>query len=264
LIGHGNVSQSFFYRLSALHTRLGPIKGTTFPWARRLTVSLRAGKAVSDYSDFGSCSAVWIVAPESSLDLVTQDFVKRTAVRKLPIVVCGTLRESTSFEQLRAHGGRIATLNSVDDVWQSSFIAEGHRETLNQIREILSKDKRRCIELGPGAKEKYLAGIHMVTELLRPWTSSAVELMSAAGLSRSEAAALCEAFASRSLRAYSKIGVKVWPPGVKKSLKEAQERAERMLSHCPREARLYAEGIRLALEYFDRGPVKNVAASNHQ
>jgi len=257
LVAIGNVSQSFIYRLSSLHARLGPVKGVSFPSARRLVVSLGAGSAVAKYSDLESCSAIWIVAPEARLDEVIRNVAAETPIHKTIFIVCGTPRESTSFETLRSQGARVATLSSVDEVWQTSFIAEGHSDALLKVREILLKDKRRCIELDCGAKAKYLAGVNMVTELLRPWASASVELMSAAGLSRSEASALAESLASRSLRAYSKVGMKIWPPGAKRALKEAQKRAEQLRSQCPREAKLYAEGLRLALEYFDRGSAKN-------
>jgi hypothetical protein len=262
LVAIGNVSQSFIFRLSSLHARLGPVKGVSFPSARRLVVSLGSGSAVAKYSDLESCSAIWVVAPEARLDDVIRDMTAETPIHKTIFVVCGTPRESTSFEPLRSRGARVATLSSVDEVWQTSFIAEGHRDALLKIREILFKDKRRCIELDCGAKAKYLAGVNMVTELLRPWASAAVELMSAAGLSRSEASTLSESLASRSLRAYSKVGIKIWPPGAKRALKEAQRRVEQLRPQCPREAQLYAEGLRLALEYFDRGSPKNAASES--
>lgn len=262
LVACGNVSQSFVFRLPALHARLGPVKGVSFPWARRLVVSLDSGTAVQEYSEFQSCSAIWIVAPESSLDDIECSLVTEGPARKVPFVICGTPRESTSFDKLRSRGGRIATLNSADDVWQTSFIAEGQRDALAHIREILTKDNRRCTELGPGAKGKYLAAVHMVTDLLRPWTAAAAELLNAAGLSRSEAASLSEALASRSLRAYGKVGTKIWSPGVKNEMKLAKQRADELRRECPREARLYSEGIRLALEYFDRGSMKDAGTTH--
>ncbi len=253
LVASGSVSRSFVTRLSALHARLGPVKGVSFPSARRLVVSLRAGVAVPHYSALEFCAAIWIVAPEASLDHISRDLAAQTPMHRTAIIICGSSRESTSFDYLRAKGARVATLNSVDDVWQASFIAEGHRDALTQIRDILSKDKRRCIELGSGSKAKYLAGVHMLTDLLRPWTTAAVECMHAAGIARPDAATLAETLAGRSLRAYSKAGTKAWSPAAHEELEAAKSRAEHLRSQCPREARLYAEGIRLALEYFERG-----------
>lgn len=269
LVGIGGVAQSFIARLPSLHTRLGPIKGASFPAARRLVLALRAGFAVPHYSALEFCPAIWVVAPEASVERVMRDLAAQTPMKKTCIVICNTSRESTSFEYVRAQGARIATLNAVDDSWQTTFLAEGHRDALNHIRRILDKDKRRCTELGPGAKAAYLAAVQMLTDLLRPWTAAAIECMSVAGISKSEADTIAEGLAGRALRAHSRSGIKLWSPPALKELHAGLERAELLRSRCPREAHLYAAGIRLALEYFERdraprGSTKHATTSHIQ
>lgn len=255
--------QSFVAKLPALHARLGPVKGASFPAARRLVLALRGGFAVPYYSALEFCPVIWIAVPEASVDRVARDLAVQTPLKKACVVICNTSRESVSFEQLRAQGARVATLNAVDDSWQTSFMAEGHREALNHIRRILDKDKRRCTELGPGAKTAYLAAVHMVTDLLRPWIAAAFECMLAAGISKSEADAIVDSLAGQALRAHSRAGMKPWPPPALKELRASLKRAEALSPRHPREARLYAEGIRLALEYFERGRGSRKGSTTH-
>jgi hypothetical protein len=241
--------------MPSLHARLGPVKGVTFPAARRLVVALRAGTAVPHYSALEFCAAIWISVPEEALDGIICDLAAQTPLHKTVIVVCGSQRGSTSFDLLRAGGARIATLNLLDPSWQSAFVAEGHRDAVRLVRKLLSEDRRRVFELRAGMKDAFLAGVHMLTELLRPWTAAAVDCLAASGLPRPDAMSLAETLSMRAVRAYTKAGAQPWSAPTKEDLRRAlDQRVDRLRADSPRQAQLYAEGLRLALEYFERRP----------
>lgn len=271
LVGAAGASRSFLARMPSLHARLGPIKGVTYPAARRLAVALRAGFAVPYYSALEFCPVIWISVPESSLDHVARDLAEQTPIHKTSIVVCGTPRESASFDVLHARGARVATLNLLDQSWQSAFVSEGHREAVRHIRKLLTEDHRRMFELCTGGKDAFLAGVHMANELLRPWISGAVDCLAASGIPRVEAVSIAESLAGRAFRAHAKAGGQPWSvPACEEMTLALEQRVDRLRKSSQKRARLYAEGLLLALEYFQRGPspkkpaVRHAAAGHNQ
>jgi hypothetical protein len=250
--------------MRSLHTRLGPIKGVTFPAARRLVGALRAGFAVPHYSALEFCPVIWISVAEESLDEVLRDLAEQTPMHKTVIVICGSQRESTSFDVLRHRGARVATLDLLDDSWQSSFVAEGHPDAIREIRKLVAEDQRRLIELRAGTKHVFRAGLHMLSDLLRPWTAAAVDCLCASGVPRHDAMEFAELLSLRAVRAYTKSGSQPWSGQAKQKLVTALEkRADALRPLMPREAELYAEGVRLALEYFQRRQPASKPAAHH-
>jgi hypothetical protein len=261
LVGAGSATRLFLARMPSLHVRLGPVKGASFASARRLVATLRAGFAVPHYSALKFCPAIWICVPEAELEQV----VRGLAPHLLPgviVIVCGSYRCSASFQGLLEVGARVATLNAMDESWQSVFVAEGHREALRLLRSSVAEERRRLYELRPGGKREFLAGTEMATELLRPWIAAAVNLLSRAGIARPDAVLLAEVLAQRSLRSAARLGAQPLSSPAKEKLRFALgQRVPGMPS--PREAKLYAEGLRLALEYFERDAKKVKAATNN-
>lgn len=253
LVGAGGVGQSFIARLPSLHTQLGPIKGVSFAAARRLEVSLRAGRAVPNYAALEMCPLIWIYVPESKLDVTVRDLAEQSAMHRTMLVICETRRDSTTFELLRHRGARIATINTVDETWQSPLITEGHPETIRALRKLLTHQRGRLIELRPGAKYRFLAAINMMSELLRPFTAAALACMSSAGVELSEASHLIEATALRTLRGSGRPGTKAISGATRQQLSHAlSHQVEQLRATAPREAELYAQALRIALEYGER------------
>jgi hypothetical protein len=260
LVGAGGVSRSFLARMPSLNAQLGPIKGVSFAAARRLEIALRAGRAVPNYAALEFCSLVWIHVPENTLDATVRDFAEQTAMHRTILVICETQRDSTSFEVLRHRGARIATLNTVDESWKTPFVAEGHPEAMRAIRKTLTHEKRRLIELRPGTKHRFLAAMHMMSELLRPFTAAALACMQSAGVDLSPASELIEVAALRTLRASLKSGTKPMSAVGRQELAYALvHQVEQLRATAPREAELYAHALRLALEYGERSHRKAAA-----
>jgi hypothetical protein len=260
LVGAGGVGQSYLARMTSLHARLGPIKGATFAAARRLVVALRAGRAVPEYSALEYCPVIWIYMPEDALDEALEDLADQTDLHHTILVICESQRDSTGFPVLRHRGVRIATLNAVEESWQSPFVAEGHPEAIRVVRKLLTSERRRLIELRPGAKHRFLAAMNMMSELMRPFTAAALSCMQSAGVEHAAATYLLESTAMRTMKTFARSGTKPVSATTRQQLEHALAKdVEQLRASAPREAELYAQALRLALEYGERSPRKAAA-----
>ena len=262
LVCAGSVSQSFFARTPALLARLGPIKASSYRVARQIANTLRAGQAASHYSVLEACPVIWILVPEGGLDRTLQDLVAQAAIGRTMVVLCDCVRDSLALSPLRATGARVASLNPVPGSRERIFVAEGHRDTLRALRTLLTEDKRKLIELRPGTKPLFFAGVHVGAPLLLPWISAGMACLRAAGFTRSEAAAVGEFLGDQALRSYVRAGAKAWNRRTAATLRLALENdLPSIRSTNPRLAVLYEQGIRLALAAFHTDSLQKAAGS---
>ena len=110
-------------------------------------------------------------------------------------------------------------------------------------RRLAAAEKRTLIEIQTGCKVLYVAGVHLASHLVLPWIGAAVESLRAAGFSRAAATMAVEAMSTRALRAYTRAGRKAWSF-------TAEESLETIRGADPQLAKLYAEGVAIALKYF--------------
>ena len=260
MVAAGGVSQSFLARLPGFMAHLGPIKATSFRASRRIALSLRRGHAASHYSMLEPCSVIWISVPETSLDRVISDLVAQTPIHRTMAVLVGMERDSLKPNSLLRAGARVATLNVVDGSGERSFVAEGHRDTMRMLTKLFNADKKKLIELAPGAKPFYFAGMQLSSSLLLPLISAAVESFRAAGFRQSDALAVAGSLSVQAAYAYEKSGRKAWNRSLTAALKVAlQHDIEILRETDPRLADAYAEALRQAIAYFER-PSARMAA----
>jgi hypothetical protein len=253
LVAAGGVSQSFLARMPAALGHLGPIKASSFRAARRIANSLRHGHATSHYSTLEPCALIWISVPESSLDRVMRDIAAQTPIHRTMFVLVGVTRDSLWPSPLVAAGARIATLNAIDGSGERSFVAEGHRDTMRELRRLFTDEKKKVIELAPSSKPFYFAGVQLSTSLLLPWVSASVESFRRAGFRQSDAVAIAGSLGVQALYAYEKAGRKLWSRKFARELQEALETEVSQLRISePSIAAAYADGIRHTLDYFKR------------
>ncbi len=251
LVCAGGVNQSFLARTPALLARLGPIKASSYRVARQIANTLRAGQAASHYSVLEACPVIWIFLPEGGLDRTLRDLVAQAALNRTMVVLCDCARDSLALGPLRATGARVASMNAVPGSRERIFVAEGHRDTLRVLRTLLAEDKRKLIELRPGTKPLFFAGVHVGAPLLLPWISGGMACLRAAGFTRSEAATVGEFLGNHALRSYVRAGAKAWNRQTAATLRRALENdLPSIRSSNPRLAALYEQGIRLALDAF--------------
>jgi hypothetical protein len=252
LIAAGGVNQSFLARMPVLLARIGPVKAASFRVARRIVNTLRAGEAVANYAALAVCDLIWIVVPDVGLDRVTRDLAAATPLAGKTAVLCGSARDSLWPSPLLGGGARVVTLNCVEESSERLFVAEGEAVAMRELRRIIAAEKRKFIELRTASKGLYLAGVHLATHLLLPWIAASVESLRDAGLSRIEATHIASALGGRALRAYAKAGPKAWSPEAAHHLRLSISRdLDTIRGVDPRLAALYADGVELALRYFE-------------
>jgi hypothetical protein len=183
---------------------------------------------------------------------VVHDLAAQTPIHKTMIVLVGVVRDSLGSSPLLAVGARMATLNVLDGSGERSFVAEGHPDTMRMLRGLFSAEKKKLIELAPGAKPFFFAGMHLSSRLLLPWISAGVECFRAAGFRQADALALASSLSTQAAYAYEKGGRKTWNRKISAQVRQALEQDIGTLKETdPRLADAYAAGLRIALAYFD-------------
>jgi hypothetical protein len=239
LVCSGGVTRSFVARMPRLLSSIGPLKATSYRVARRISNSLRAGRAVENYSDLASCPALWIVAADPGLDQIAADLPPG-----VPAVVCDTFRDSSHL------GPRpVATLHAIP-LDERVLVAEGDPDVIRYLRRVAAADRRKLIEIRPASKPLLLAGVSLATHIALPWIAAAVESLRAAGLSRAQATRVVEQLGERTLRSYAKAGAKAWTSAAESELRRALGGHVDLNLRHPRLGDLYRTGIECALEFF--------------
>jgi predicted short-subunit dehydrogenase-like oxidoreductase (DUF2520 family) len=252
LVCNGSTTRSFLARLPPLLARLGPVKASAFRIARQISHSLHAGQAVSHYSALEPCPMIWFAIPDSSLDRTLRDFVAQTPLDEPMVVLCESARASSVPAPLAGIGARVVWLHPVPESRERLFVAEGHPATLRVLQRLLAEDGRKLIELKPGGRPLFFAGIYFASTLLIAWFAGAIESLRASGLTRAEAAAVVENVGTRTLRRYAKSGDRGWNRKIAMVLRHVLEQdLEPMRRINPQLADLYEKGIRAALQKFD-------------
>jgi hypothetical protein len=252
LVCTGSATRSFVARLPSLLARLGPVKASTFRIARQISHSLRAGQAVSHYSALEPCPMIWFAIPDASLDRSLRDFTAQTPLHQPIVVLCESARASSVPAPLAKIGARVVWLHPVPESRERLFVAEGHSDPLRLLQRLLAEDGRKLIELKPGGRPLFFAGIHLTSALLLPWFAGAIESLRASGLTRAQAAAVVETLGARTLRHYAKAGDRTWNRKILPALRHVLEQdLEPMRRLNPRLAELYEKGIRAALQKFN-------------
>lgn len=247
LICAGGVAQSFLARWPEALAAIGPVKASSLWVARRLANSLGAGRPVESFRDLAGSDPIWIALPERSLSGAIRDLAQAVPLRGTTVLLCDSLRGSAGFE---IPGARVVTLSAIEPE-ERLIAAEGDPGALRDLRRLASRGGRRLIELHPGSKALFLAGIHFATHLTLPCAAAAVETLRAAGFSRADATAVAAMLGTRSFRAYSKGGERAWNPLSALELRyAAQHGTAAVRAADPRIGALYAALVTESLKYF--------------
>lgn len=264
LIGAGCVVRSLLNQLPSLQAKLGPVKSVSFATARRLVSSIRAGYAVPNSAALQFCPVVWVAVPEPNLPQAMRDLAAQAQLGDKLVILYQSEHDSFSLPELTEKGARIATLNPIESTHPSNFVAEGHPDALRLLRKITERERRKLIELHPGAKAAYFASVELLTHLLGALTTSALNSLQHSGMDRLDAVDLVTSFASRTMKSHERSGSKPWNESELRELCDALEfRTAQLLSIAPLEAGVYAQAVKLALEYFERLSAPPKARSHH-
>ncbi len=237
--------------MPALLARLGPIKAPNFRLARQISNSLHAGYAASHYSVLETCPMVCFCTPEHALDRTLREFMAQSAIRCTMVVLLGYVRDSCAASALSRAALRVASVNPVPGSEGRIFAGEGHPAALRAFRSLLAEDRCKLIELKPGTKPLFFAGLHTLAPLLLPWLAAGVECLRASGFPRARAAEIGELLAVQTVRSFAKSGTKAWNRKMAADLRHPLEQEmDAIRKRDPAFAELYEQGIRIALKRF--------------
>ncbi len=250
LVCAGGVGQSFFARMPEVLRSVGPVKASSLRVARRISNSLRAGRAVDSYAELDGSKLIWIVVSEEALDRIVTEVAAEAGIEGAMIVLCATRRDSLSAGPLRMRGARVATLDAVEPD-EKTLVAEGNPQVVRELRRLAAIERRKLIQIEPESKVRYLAAVRLAANLPLTYFAAAMESLRASGFSRADAARLVEVLGTRSLRAYGKSGRKAWNRETAADLRQSLTRDLEAISQADRPlAALYRDGIEQALRYF--------------
>ena len=254
LVSAGRASQSFLSRLPSLQEHMGPVKANSFKSAKETAKMFKGAYKVSHYSALEMCDLIWIALPENMLDQVIQDMAAQMPVHKKMIVVCDCVRESTWPNALSKLGARMATLNAVQGTREKIFAAEGNPELVALLKRWLWSDTRQLLQMSPKSKPLLLAGFSAATRMLLPWVDSSVRLLRSAGFTRADAMKVADVLVKNKMRDYENTGAKCWGQDDAAELgRILRDDLHHLAERDPRLARLFADGVRQALDHFAPG-----------
>lgn len=209
LLAAGPMSPALF-RLSNLHVHMGPVASASLRVASRLANRLKAGTATQP-EGLGEAEMIFLSGPAAAFPDLLQlalhpalDWSGRT------VVLLDSRRGVDSLASLAARGASVATLNSLDAVPGSSFVADADLPARRRLQRFAALTSSSIYFLNPGCKALFEAGAAFTSTLFTPLVATAVDTLKHAGLSQPEACNVAEKHAQLVLRSWGKSGRKGW------------------------------------------------------
>lgn len=251
LIAEGQLSRSFLSRLPHLRERLGPVKAASPRVASRIVNTLRAGRPAPDYASLAACRAVLIYVPGPRLREIQEQMLAAAPWRNKVALLCDEVLSSTTLAPLAQAGSFVASLAPIEGFEERRFVAEGDPQGVRLARLLVEDGRRRVIEIAPGGKDLFLAGLDFATSLFTPMAAAATECLKGTGLPTGAASSIVERLFDRSLRGYVKAGRKSWGgPLALKDQEQVRRHLEALFRASPLLASYYTESALFALRLF--------------
>jgi predicted short-subunit dehydrogenase-like oxidoreductase (DUF2520 family) len=252
LVAGGQVSRSFLVRLPRLRERIGPVKAASVRVASRVVNAIHAGYPVRDYQ---SVTEARIIAVHVPGELLAHTLEQLRAAQAnwhgKTVLLCDAVRSSAALETLAVAGASVASLAPIDGFDERRFVAEGDPRAVRAIRLLIEDGNTRVVEITPGMKDLFLAGLAFATSLFTPMAAAATECLKGAGLATGVAALVSEGLFERSLRGYVKAGRKSWGgPLAAKDQEQVRCHLDALFRVSPLLASYYTEGALFALRLF--------------
>ena len=267
LVAGGQVSRSFLVRLPHLRERIGPVKAVSIRVASRIVNSIHAGHPVRDYKSITDARVIAIQVPAERLAHTLEQMLATGANwRGKTVLLCDAELSSAALESLSSAGASAASMAPIEGFDERRFVVEGDPSAVRVARMLVEDNHTRVVEITPGAKDLFLAGLVFATSLFTPMAAAATECLKGAGLETGVATHVAERLFEHSLRSYMKAGRKSWGgPLAAKDQQQVQRNLEALFRASPLLASYYTESALFALHLFrqDTGwlPIARAAAT---
>lgn len=211
LVCAGNLTDSPIARFRGLSERLGPLKSSSLRLASRFANTLRAGYPVDSYGEFQVCRLLLVSVPDRAVaDTVSE--LSRTGLdwRGKHIILCSARLESEELAPLAELGAQTASISAIPAFDDRLFLAEGDRAAIKLARPLVEAGGSKIVSLPPAHKKFYLAASACTGPLLTLILACAAECLKLAGVAGPDAAAILQAQAEKSTRAFLNGGRKAY------------------------------------------------------
>lgn len=252
LVAGGQVSRSFLVRLPRLRERIGPVKAASTRVASRIVNAIHAGYPVRDYKSITDARVIAIQVPAERL-AHTLEQMRATGANwhGKTVLLCDAKLSSAALETLSLVGASVASMAPIEGFDERRFVVEGDPHAVRVARMLVEDNRTRIVEIAPGAKDLFLAGLVFATSLFTPMAAAATECLKGAGLETGVAAFVAERLFERSLRGYMKAGRKSWGgPLAVKDQEQVRRHIDALFRASPLLASYYTESALFALRLF--------------
>lgn len=211
LAAAGAVRASFLVRVPRLHEKLGPVAAASHRVASRMANLLQAGWGARSFDDLHDVPTLLIASDRERLpDLLDALLTSGLSWEGKAVLLCGTGLDSTELGRFRARGSTVGTVAAVVGSDDRRLIAEGDPPALNAARRLFEGDGIRVLQIKPGAKYLYHAGVTFASSLIATHAALALDCLRESGITGSAALELVERAVTKALRSYLKAGAKGW------------------------------------------------------
>jgi predicted short-subunit dehydrogenase-like oxidoreductase (DUF2520 family) len=252
LVAGGQVSRSFLVRLPHLRERIGPVKAASNRVASRIVNAIHAGYPVNDFESITKARNIAIYVPAGHLALTLRQLrASCSNWHGKVVILCDAALSSTALELLASEGAAVASLAPIEGFDERRFVLEGDPPAVRAARKLVEDNRTRALEIAPGTKDLFLAGLVFATSLFTPMAAAATECLKGAGLKTGVAAAVSERLFERSLRGYIKAGRKGWGgPLASRDQEQVNRHLDALFRASPLLASYYTESALFALRLF--------------
>jgi hypothetical protein len=191
--------------------------------ARRVSNFLKGGYAVGSFAELASARNILIRVPEASLERVVSEICNSDlSVAEHSFILCETWTPTEKLEPLRRLGAGIASIVALPAGREKTFVVEGDRRVVRQVRRMIEHANVRTIELRPGAKHLFFAAAVLCTAIPVPLLLMAQQALRDAGLGGHALSSALEEMSVEMLSGFLKGARMTWGGVLADSLKTCE------------------------------------------
>lgn len=206
LMASGRMTESALARLPSLVTAVGPIVAASRRLASLYANVLRSGWA-AEPEDLAGCRLLVLQAKPPEYE----ELLRRLPGGGCPVALLGDDADAPMLARLRETGVAVCTLSISPLTDRPLMLVDGDAAAVRAVRSWASGGGVRCVEMRPGGKGLYGAGIVTVSALVTPLVDAATRSLRAAGLSHVESGQIVAHVLEGALRSFEAHGRKGWP-----------------------------------------------------